>query len=868
MYRDKTEKINPRIQSTEMNKYTYQVKKQSGQPSNNHRRMINTDLIKNVYDVNSYQNSKTDSSQRIYSNNSQPLKTVVTSSTYGRRNQGTQLQKITVNKINYAGAKDLKNAKTSKTNKLRTTADNNARKPPVYTKGQITSKYQISSKQNQPTSSLYNSRKINNSRPNIIAPSSSQSYLGSKYGQNSRQRNLTTENIFANYQVPVISNKKKVVNNPLYRSSSPPNEMRGNISSHSIVDIKNAPKKTYVLNERKNEIIRYKVGHKRRNIDDLNSYIKQAASNHSLKVTRNVTKEFRTVADLPEPKKTKHTYNLSYNPNTTNLASRSIDATSSKNMTKKERTLTPRKLQIIKSTKLLKNKNPFEQNLRNKNNIIEIINIKNNNGRTLLDSKNRSTYDIKINRNKNDILNNKSNAIISKYDYKNKELNKIPIIEPYKRKVLEISNNKKDNEKKRVNSNFVYETKNNRKIYANTPNNKDNAGKFNVTVTNEKGSRRNDQDNKNYKRPPIQDEQKVIYKSKKIIEIEKAQNINNKKDKEKIDKKKDDREVINKYIRKGDKNEDKDIKDNKDKNNTQKEVEKKELILGKGKDLIKNKDNLGDNHEVKIEVEKVVHTVVNKEEKGDKKDENIEKNKVEEKEEKENKESNEEEKPVEIQIKDNVDSKGLIANKNNSLDNKVEKVIKKEIYEDNDGYQVIKYEEKTIENGPENEPKTSKMEVKVEKKLLIDNNQNKKDDNTKEEDIDKKEIKEIVTQNLEPTNDKDNKLNDNNDKNMDEKEVYKKEIKIEESKQVSKGEGEEEEENKGKVKSKEDNKKEAFKDNEDVHVDDEDKKEFHATKGHVEYDGEKKEMPQKGKILDDDEYEYEEEEEEDDEDQK
>ena len=98
-----------------------------------------------------------------------------------------------------------------------------------------------------------------------------------------------------------------------------------------------------------------------------------------------------------------------------------------------------------------------------------------------------------------------------------------------------------------------------------------------------------------------------------------------------------------------------------------------------------------------------MHTVVNKEEKGDKKDGNIEENKVEEKEQKENKEVNEEEKPEEIQIKDNVDDKGLISNKNDSLDNKVEKVIKKEIHEDNDGNQVIKYEEKTIvENCPEN----------------------------------------------------------------------------------------------------------------------------------------------------------------------
>jgi hypothetical protein len=137
------------------------------------------------------------------------------------------------------------------------------------------------------------------------------------------------------------------------------------------------------------------------------------------------------------------------------------------------------------------------------------------------------------------------------------------------------------------------------------------------------------------------------------------------------------------------------------------------------------------------------------------------------------------------------------------------------------------------------------MEVKVEKKLLIDNNQNQKDDNAKEEDIDKKEIKEIVTQNLEQTNNMADKLNDNNDKNMDENEVYKKEIKIEVSEQVSNGDGGEE--NKGQVK------KEESKDNEDVHIDDEREEEFRVTKGHVEYDGEEEELPQKGKILDDDE---------------
>ena len=274
---EKSEKISPSVQSIEIKKYTYEVKKESVEPSNSSHREINTELITHMYDENNYQNSKTDYSQPLTSKSNQGGSTYITSSTFGRRNQGTQEKKITVNKTNYAVVKNKGIDNTSviinrRNQNQNLKMGNKTTRTNVYTKGQISNKYQISSRQNQPTSNLYNSRKINYSKPNVISSTTSKTYNVSKYDP---KRNYTTENIFNESKVTTITTKRKVVtnqytnksNHPPYKSSSLPREMRNNLSSHSIIDIKNTPKKTYVLNVRKNDIIRFKVGHKRRNND-------------------------------------------------------------------------------------------------------------------------------------------------------------------------------------------------------------------------------------------------------------------------------------------------------------------------------------------------------------------------------------------------------------------------------------------------------------------------------------------------------------------------------------------------------------------------------------------------------------------------
>ena len=90
---EKSEKISPSVQSIEIKKYTYEVKKESVEPSNSSHREINTELITHMYDENNYQNSKTDYSQPLTSKSNQGGSTYITSSTFGRRNQGTQEKK-------------------------------------------------------------------------------------------------------------------------------------------------------------------------------------------------------------------------------------------------------------------------------------------------------------------------------------------------------------------------------------------------------------------------------------------------------------------------------------------------------------------------------------------------------------------------------------------------------------------------------------------------------------------------------------------------------------------------------------------------------------------------------------------------------
>ena len=127
------------------------------------------------------------------------------------------------------------------------------------------------------------------------------------------------------------------------------NNFRNNTVSHKIVDIKRGEPKPYVLNERKTDIISFRPNALRKysfsnNWDDIPL---KSDKNHSIITTRNVTKEYKTVADLPPTKKIHHQYNISHDPNLKNTGSHKIDAT--KKEIKKEVVVHPRKLTVIKS---------------------------------------------------------------------------------------------------------------------------------------------------------------------------------------------------------------------------------------------------------------------------------------------------------------------------------------------------------------------------------------------------------------------------------------------------------------------------------------------------------------------------------------
>ena len=199
----------------------------------------------------------------------------------------------------------------------------------------------------------------------------------------SRIRN-TNNNQNQNKEIQLISNKRTVIRNkkplsplPVTRSGNPPinydsrnltkkvekrininspdsnttnkNSLRHNTVSHKIVDIKRGEPKPYVLNERKTDIISFRPNALRKYSfsNNWNDLPLKSDKNHSIITTRNVTKEYKTVADLPPTKKIHHHYNISHDPNIKNTGSHKIDAT--KKEAKKEVVVHPRKLIVIKS---------------------------------------------------------------------------------------------------------------------------------------------------------------------------------------------------------------------------------------------------------------------------------------------------------------------------------------------------------------------------------------------------------------------------------------------------------------------------------------------------------------------------------------
>ena len=142
-------------------------------------------------------------------------------------------------------------------------------------------------------------------------------------------------------------NKKNIP--PLYNRQNTDTDIpRNNTVRHLIDETGKIPKKEYVLNVRKLDTIKDTKRHKQTYNDSITGDDKPISSNfnHNMIVVKNVTKEYKTVADVDyEP--IKHRYNYSFVPGLPNTYVHTIDE-SGKNP-KKQKEVSPRKNQIIRT---------------------------------------------------------------------------------------------------------------------------------------------------------------------------------------------------------------------------------------------------------------------------------------------------------------------------------------------------------------------------------------------------------------------------------------------------------------------------------------------------------------------------------------
>ena len=156
------------------------------------------------------------------------------------------------------------------------------------------------------------------------------------------------------------SNSKTVPKRPL--SSIPQEqELSHNISRITIDDTGKHPKKEYVLNVRKTDVIQRK--NKIRMVYNNDPNAKKTLTsdfNHNIKVIKNVSKDLPTVESLPVGAKIIHRYNFSFNPNIPNTSRVEIDETGK--IPKKQVVVSPRKNDVIRQER-----KPLKINIDNYN---------------------------------------------------------------------------------------------------------------------------------------------------------------------------------------------------------------------------------------------------------------------------------------------------------------------------------------------------------------------------------------------------------------------------------------------------------------------------------------------------------------------
>ena len=269
----------------------------------------------------------------------------------------TTITKTTKTEGNIAGNKEVVKTTTTKE------GGNSSRK--TRTKEEVTTTKTTStnqrsggrgnSTQNQVTTTkTTTTNTLKNGNDKKVVSSQSTSRINNKNESNkissTNQRSLvpqkSTPALRGNNVLPNKDNLKNDKKRPLSTIPQEP-EFRNNIVRITIDETGKIPKKEYVLNVRKTDVIRRKNKIRMVYNNDPNKKSVTTEFNHNIKVIKNVTKDLPTVDSLPAGAKIIHRYNYSFNPNIPNTSRHEINETGK--IPVKQVQVSPRKNNVIKT---------------------------------------------------------------------------------------------------------------------------------------------------------------------------------------------------------------------------------------------------------------------------------------------------------------------------------------------------------------------------------------------------------------------------------------------------------------------------------------------------------------------------------------
>ena len=394
-------------------------KKESFQPLPNYRKEAQIEV----------KSFNSPDSRNKYSINNKGKDTTTVSHIYKRNDDTSELK---TNKFSLTNKKEINledshkkwgirpkaSYSTNETNNFKITVK---KEPNYFSNNLVNAKYETKTNQNK-----YNKTQNSQQNSNIYISGSSQSnYISTSNTQNKHQRNFNSNlptqksasNLITNANQRILVNYKQNWNNQLNNPEiTRKKTSTNNTMSYSIIETKKTNRQPIVLHVRKLDRIQSEIKHRKLNDEKA---LAASNSNHSIFVTKNVTKEQPTVSDAPD-NNAKHRYNYNYNPNLSNVAKHSICEIKEKE--KKEIVVAPRRNERIVSNKPSRNNlNTIElqkglYKSSSQNNILS--NEYNFNNKNI--NKNNYAYNNVYNKNNNNIAYNEYNQS----NYANEPYNK------------------------------------------------------------------------------------------------------------------------------------------------------------------------------------------------------------------------------------------------------------------------------------------------------------------------------------------------------------------------------------------------------------------------------------------------------------